>query len=730
MVPSSTQPRASLSTKIILICGLSFLLIQLVAVTLSGWLMKQQVEKNVYAEAISKSQILGEKIILALTEQNTVVRNIQSTIETAHKTGVLNKQFIVDLLVEDMKRFPAIYAMDFKEIPGGFDGTQVPGGPGTNSHGIFFPSVLRGPDNRVTVSTPPEHYSAVYWHIVKTGELDGLEPYIDHDTHVPMVSPTYPITFDGKRIGVVGADIPLGWLAPLLRSVQIADGSSIGLLSAQGAWIVTSDPTQAMKHFSDNAGNDLARALATRKITILRHAHGNDIDRILVPLKMGNFNIYWTLVVEIPRAAITTPIWHTIYMLVVPGIALIALSLVVMVLVFRRLLDAPLRGLQNSVSALEEGQYEVAVFGTRRHDEIGSVARGLDSFRGALLKARKVDEAVAADHIRHEAEQERRHVEDEQRLADVKNVIDTIGNALTALSNGDLSAKIDKKLPREFDLLREDFNRSVERLAATISGISVVADTISEGSRSLATGAEDLAKRTEQQAAAIEQTTAAISQITHKAAHSETVLTSAQATGEQACQSAGSSSEIMRRTREAMKQIEDSSSQVAAIVQVIENIAFQTNVLALNASIEAARAGDSGKGFAVVANEVRTLAQRCTEAAGSISELVGKTVEEIRAGAVCVRDTEKALETITTLVTAMGEKLDTIVHNAFEQAASLREVGTAIAVMDQSTQKSASIADETRSSSIVLSDEVGSMGELVSRFSLPRETARRAEMAY
>ncbi|NVN43268.1 HAMP domain-containing protein [Asaia siamensis] len=729
MVPPSSQPRTSLSTKIILICGLSFVLIQLVAVTLSGWLMKQQVEKNVYAEAISKSQILGEKIILALTEQNTVVRNIQSTIETAHKTGILNKQFIVDLLVEDMKRFPAIYAMDFKEIPGGFDGTQVPGGPGTNSHGIFFPSVLRGPDNRVTVSTPPEHYSAVYWNIVKTGELDGLEPYIDHDTHVPMVSPTYPITFDGKRIGVVGADIPLGWLAPLLRSVQIADGSSIGLLSAQGAWIVTPDPAQAMKHFSDNASNDLTRALATRKITILP-AHGTGIDRILVPLKMGNFNIYWTLVVEIPRAAITTPIWHTIYMLVVPGVALIALSLLIMVLVFRRLLNAPLRGLQNSVSALEEGQYEVVVYGTRRHDEIGSVARGLDSFRGALLKARKVDEAVAADRIRQEEDQERRHKEDEQRLDDVKQVIETIGSGLTALSNGDLSAKIEKRLPREFDLLREDFNRSVERLAGTILGISLAADTISEGSRSLATGAEDLAKRTEQQAAAIEQTTAAISQITHKAAHSETVLTSAQATGEQACQSAGSSSEIMRRTREAMKQIEDSSSQVAAIVQVIENIAFQTNVLALNASIEAARAGDSGKGFAVVANEVRTLAQRCTEAAGSISELVGKTVEEIRAGAACVRDTEQALETITTLVTAMGEKLDTIVHNAFEQAASLKEVGTAIAVMDQSTQKSASIADETRSSSIILSDEVGSMGELVARFSLPRETARSVEMAY
>lgn len=722
--PSSSKPRASLSTEIILICGVSFLLIQLVAVGLSGWLMKQQVEKNVYAEAISKSQLLGEKIILALTEQNTVVRNIQSTIETAHKTGVLNKQFVVDLLVENMVRYPAIYGMDFKEIPRGFDGTQSPGGPGTNSNGIFFPYAQRGPDNKVAVTTPKEHYSAVYWNIIKTGELDGLEPYIDLDSHVAMVSPTYPITLNGKRIGVVGADIPLDWLVPFLSRVQIVDGSHIGLLSAQGSWIVAPDSDRAMKHYEDNATHDLARALSDRQVTIMHHARGMEIDRVLVPLKMGNFNVYWTLVVDIPRAAITTPIWHTVYALVIPGVALIVLSLGLMVLVFRRLLDAPLRGLQNSVLAFEEGRYDAAIYGTRRGDEIGSVARGLDSFRQTLLRARSLNETVAAERVRHEQEQERRHLEDEQRLEDVKHVIDTIGSALNALSGGDLSSQIRQPLPREFDLLRENFNRSVERLALTITGISEAAGTISDGSRSLAVGAEDLAKRTEQQAAAIEQTTAAISQITHKAAHSETVLTSAQATGEEACQSAGNSSEIMRRTRKAMEQIETSSSEVAAIVHVIEGIAFQTNVLALNASIEAARAGDSGKGFAIVANEVRTLAQRCTEAAGDISQLVGKTVEEIQAGSSCVRDTEKALDTITTLVTSMGEKLDTIVHNAFEQAASLKEVGTAIAVMDQNTQKSASIADDARSSTLLLSDEVHSMSHLVARFALPREVSR------
>lgn len=727
---SNARPRAYLSTKIIMICGLSFILIQLVAVTLSSRLMKAQVEKTIYSEAISNSQILAQKIILALTAQNTVVRSIQSTIETAHRSGVLTKQFIVDLLYEDMQRFPDIYGMDFKEIPHGFDGTQVPGGPGTNSHGIFFPYVVRGADGKVTINTPPEHYSDVYRNIIKTGDLDGLEPYIDPDSKVPMVSPTYPITFDGRRIAVVGADVPLGWLAPLLKNVHIAEGSTISLLSSQGFWIVNPDPALVMKHYNDTPDPAVEKAIAEHKLSIVDNFSGGAVDRIIVPLRIDNFNMYWTLVVDVPSSAITKPVWDNIISLVIPGVTLIILSVVLMWFIFNRLLSTPLRTLLQSVSALEHGQYDVTVYGVNRSDELGATARGLENFRGALLKAREADAQAAQERRQHETQQAIRRQEDEQRLNDVNRVIDTIGTALDALSTGDLSSQIRHPLPAEFEPLRNNFNRSIQQLATAITGISNAVDTIRQGSQTVATGAEELAQRTEQQAAALEETTAAINQITRNVSHAEEVIDNTQAIGMQACGSAESSSEIMSRTRKAMQRIEASSAQVVAIVEVIDGVAFQTNVLALNASIEAARAGEAGRGFAVVANEVRVLAQRCTDAAKDIGNLVSKTVEEIHTGAVCVRDTEQALQTISGLVATMGEKLNTIVHSARDQASSLKEVGAAVAVMDQSTQKNASIADTSRSSARSLATETQKLTQLVTHFRLPgSSSAPRLELA-
>jgi methyl-accepting chemotaxis protein len=719
VAPPNSQSRAYLSTKILMICGLSFIIIQIVAVTLSARMMKAQVEQNIYSEAISKSQILAKQIIQALSAQNTVVRSLRGTIESAHRSGVLTRQFVVDNLQETMRLFPDIYGMDVKEAALDAGGTHFPGGPGSSNRDIFFPYAVRDPNGKISVSSPPLHYSNVFYNIIKTGDLEGLEPYIDVDSGVPMVSPTYPITFDGKRIAVIGADIPLGWLTPLLKNVRIAEGSTVSLLSDQGVWIVNPDPSLVMKHYDSAPDADVEKALSQHKLSIIRDFNDGAADRIVVPIKINDFGIYWTLIVDVPSDAITKPVWDNVFSLVIPGVTLIIISILVMWLTFNKLLSTPLRNLLQSVSELERGHYDGTVYGARRSDEIGAMARGLENFRGSLLKARHADAASEQTRRQHEMIQAKRRQEEEQRLADGNRVIKTIGAALDALANGDLSTQILAPLPKEFEPLRDNFNQSVQQLGAAIAGISRSVTTIRKGSQVVSDGAEQLAERTEQQAAALEETNSAISQITRNVSHSEEVINNTQAIGLKASRSAESSSEIMSKTRKAMQRIETSSSEIVAIVAVIEDIAFQTNILALNANIEAASAGAAGKGFAVVANEVRTLAQRCTEAAKGISGLVNKTVGEIHAGATCVQDTERALQDISGLVSTMGEKLDAIVHGARDQSSSLREVTAAVHVMDQTTQKNASIADVSRSSARSLTGETQKLMTLVTRFQLP-----------
>ncbi len=128
------------------------------------------------------------------------------------------------------------------------------------------------------------------------------------------------------------------------------------------------------------------------------------------------------------------------------------------------------------------------------------------------------------------------------------------------------------------------------------------------------------------------------------------------------------SADVMARATEAMEMIEEASGQVRSVTAFIEDIAFQTNLLALNAGVEAARAGPSGRGFAVVASEVRALAQRSSDAARRIDELLGTSEVHVRSGASLVRESGERIVTLTDHVAATSDRLSAIAHAVAEHA--------------------------------------------------------------
>ena len=156
---------------------------------------------------------------------------------------------------------------------------------------------------------------------------------------------------------------------------------------------------------------------------------------------------------------------------------------------------------------------------------------------------------------------------------------------------------------------------------------------------------------------------------------------------------------------------------------MIEDIAFQTNLLALNAGVEAARAGESGRGFAVVASEVRSLSQRCAEAAKEIKDLIMATDAQIVTGVELVRETGESLAGIAKHIGEISELVSGISRESAEQSTGVGEIIVAMRQLDEVTQQNAAMGEEMSAASADLQSESSEMATLVSRFRTGSESS-------
>jgi methyl-accepting chemotaxis protein len=175
-------------------------------------------------------------------------------------------------------------------------------------------------------------------------------------------------------------------------------------------------------------------------------------------------------------------------------------------------------------------------------------------------------------------------------------------------------------------------------------------------------------------------------------------------------------------TKSAMAEVEMSFSKIISIVDVIDSIAFQTNLLALNAGVEAARAGQAGQGFAVVASEVRSLAQRCTEAASEINTVVKETNETVERGVALTSKADVSIATISEGIGRVSKAMNTIALSATEQSKNVSEVNDAVSRLDQATQKNAAMFEETAATNQSLAQEAKALTNIVSAFQINAET--------
>ena len=406
----------------------------------------------------------------------------------------------------------------------------------------------------------------------------------------------------------------------------------------------------------------------------------------------------------------------------------------------------------------DEGKQLLATVQTKRVDYVQS----LDAFM-QLVKDHKAEEAkqvltgplrerqsvYAASMADFTTHQERRMNEasanaDQQAKAGVRNILLLSGLAIALsvylgrtlsrsvtlpinravalakkVAEGDLTSVVHVDTTDEVGQLLLALKRMNQGLANIVAEVRTGAEGITTGSTEVANGSADLSQRTEEQAANLEQTAASMEELSSAVHMNADSSRQASQLAVNASEVAVEGGRVVQGVVTTMDEIANSAAKVADIIQVIEGIAFQTNILSLNAAVEAARAGEQGRGFAVVASEVRSLAHRSASAAKEIKVLIDESARRVAHGNEQVALAGETMDKIVAQVSRVSVLITEISASSAEQTSGIGQVTDAVQQLDQVTQQNAALVEESAAAADSLRHQAARLASVVSAFQLP-----------
>lgn len=522
-----------------------------------------------------------------------------------------------------------------------------------------------------------------YYTPVNNGGPTWMNPYLNENVGIYMISYVVPLFNDGVNVGVVGMDIDFTIFENIAEESDTYETAMSIIVDGSNSVMYGRDMTfgTGLEEYcsSDSLINALSEEASAEPVVC--NVNGAKRSAVFSTLNNGMKLIFTAESSELSQQTI-----HMVTVMFGAVIFVAAVTAAVAIFVSVKMTRS-LRDINHAAQRVAAGELDVTV-NAKSNDDIG----------------------ILADSISQTTDQLRNYSGYIAEMSDVLNKI--------AAGNLDISLKMDYK--GEFEKLKNALENITVSLNSTLVKIDNAADQVATSADQVSGGAQTLASGSTEQAGSIEQLVSTITemseQITTNAERAEKVSEEMDSIGGEA----NLSNERMNHMLDAMKDITDNTNQISAIIRTIEDIAFQTNILALNAAVEAARAGDAGKGFAVVADEVRNLASKSAEASKNTSALISKTMEAVDNGSQIANQTAESLNTVVTNIGDIITSIDDIAKNSHDQSEAVNRVNVFVEQLSEVTQNNSAASEESAAAAEELAGQANTMKRLTGRFTLKK----------